>query len=131
MSTHPYSSTTSSSILHASSQIFSTASPPSASTTSTATNPLAKPHIPNSLSLNNNHNQHHHYYQPQLSSSSSSSVSRVAHSNAASPLPKNSFEAEPRRTDGDMTPNHIFASQNSFFSNGHSGKYRRVQRTRI
>ena len=125
MSTHPYSSASSSSILHAPSQIFSTASPSSASTTSSATNPLAKPHIPNSLSLNNNHNLHH-YYQQQLSSPSSSSVSRVAYSNAASPLPRTSLETEPRRADRDVTPNHVFASQNSFFSNGHSGNSPRM-----
>ena len=106
MSIHPYSS---SSILHATSQIFST-NTPSSPTTTTITNTAAKPHIPNSLSLN--HNNHF----------SSSSASLVTSSTTDSPIPPTTVESEKKLTDGGLTPSHIFASTNSFFSNGHTGK---------
>ncbi|CAF3367807.1 unnamed protein product [Rotaria sp. Silwood1] len=103
MSTHSYSSaSSSSSILHATSQIFSTNTPPS-TTTTTTTNSAAKPHIPNSLSLyNNNH----------LSPSS-----LVTFSTTDNPILTTTVENEKKITDKTITPSHIFASTNSFFSN--------------
>jgi hypothetical protein len=112
MSTHPYPS--SSSILHSPSQIFSTNAPSSSATTTTTTNSAAKPHIPNSLSLNNNNNNNNHF--------SSSSASLITSSTTDSPTPITTIENNKRITDGGITPNHIFASTNSFFSNGHTGK---------
>ncbi|CAF3403944.1 unnamed protein product [Rotaria sp. Silwood1] len=108
MSTHSYSSaSSSSSILHATSQIFSTNTPPS-TTTTTTTNSAAKPHIPNSLSLyNNNH----------LSPSS-----LVTFSTTDNPILTTTVENEKKITDKTITPSHIFASTNSFFSNESTGK---------
>ncbi|CAF4841026.1 unnamed protein product, partial [Rotaria sp. Silwood2] len=96
-------SSSSSSILYAISQIFST-NTSSSSTTTTTTNTAAKPHMPNSLSLyNNNH----------LSTSSS----LVTFSTTDSPISATTIENEKKITDRRITPNHIFASTNSFFSN--------------
>ncbi len=98
ISTHPYSSSS-----YATSQIFSTNTPLSSTTT---TNSAAKPHIPNSLSLNNNNNNNNHF-------SSSSSISTTN-----SPISSTTIENDKRITDGGITSSHIF----SFFSNGHTGK---------
>ena len=116
MSTHPYSSSSSSSILHANSQMFSTNTPPSLSTATTTTSLAAKPHIPSSLSLNNHHHHHHH----QQFSPSSSTVSRMASSTTDSPSLRTIMDNDASRTDGDMTTHSLFASPNSFFSNGHA-----------
>ncbi|CAF4574713.1 unnamed protein product, partial [Rotaria sp. Silwood2] len=96
-------SSSSSSILYAISQIFSTNTSSSSTTTTTTTNTAAKPHMPNSLSLyNNNH----------LSTSSS----LVTFSTTDSPISATTIENEKKITDRRITPNHIFASTNSFFN---------------
>lgn len=106
MSTHSYSSSSSSSsILHSTSQIFST-NTPSLSTTTT-TNTAAKPHIPNSLSLYNNN----HF----------SSSSLVTSNATDSPILNGTIENEKKSNDRRITPSHIFASTNSFFSNEPTG----------
>ncbi|CAF0812850.1 unnamed protein product [Adineta steineri] len=111
MSTHPYSS----SILHSTSQIFSTNSPSSPTITSTTNNSAAKPHIPNSLSLsNNNNNNNNHYF------STSSAASILTSSTTDSPITITAIENDKRINDGGMTPNHIFTSTDSFFTNGHT-----------
>jgi hypothetical protein len=123
-------STHSSSILHASSQIFPTTTPSCASTT-VVTDSSVKPHIPNSLSLNHNHNHNNtmnNNNQHKLSSSSSSSLSRVASSTNASPLPKIAYDTDTKLIDADMMNNHMFHPSNSFFINGHTGKHA-VERT--
>jgi hypothetical protein len=91
MSTHPYSSS--------SSQIFSTTTP--ALSTTTITNSNAKPFLPNSLSINKK------------------TFSSLDTSNTTSPISTKLIDADTIIKDGDTTPSHIFASPNSFFSNGH------------
>ncbi len=93
MSTHPYSSS--------SSQIFSTTTP--ALSTTTITNSNAKPFLPNSLSINKK------------------TFSSLDTSNTTSPISTKLIDADTIIKDGDTTPSHIFASPNSFFSNGHKG----------
>jgi methionine aminopeptidase len=98
MSTHPYSSS--------SSQIFPTNTPSSSITTTTtnSTNSIAKPYIPSSLSSNKK------------------SFSSIDTSNTTSPISTKLIDTDTILKDGDITPNHIFTSSNSFFSNGHTGK---------
>lgn len=90
---HPYSSS-SSSILQAQSQILST---------SNANHSLVKPNLPTSLSLKQQH---------------TSPSSRLTSSTTVSPLPKTKFDSETNLNDGELTPNRIFTSPNSFFHNG-------------
>lgn len=98
-STHHYSSSSSSS------QIFSTNPPPSSSS-ATIINSTAKPFLPSSLSTN----------KPIFSS--------LDISNTTSPTSTKLIDDETtiqQKKDGDVTPNHLFTSANSFFSNGHKG----------
>jgi hypothetical protein len=96
MSTHHYSSS--------SSQIFSTNTPSSSTTTNNLINSNAKPFIPSSLSTNKK------------------TFSSIDTSNTTSPISTKLLDADTIIKDGDTTPSHIFASPNSFFSNGHKGK---------
>jgi len=98
MSTHHYSSS--------SSQIFSTNTPSLSTTTTTtnSTNSNAKPYIPNSLSTNKK------------------TFSSLDTSDTTSPISTKLIDADTIIKDGDTTPSHMFASPNSFFSNGHKGK---------
>ena len=94
MSTHHYSSSSSS-------QIFSTNTPSS----STLTNSNAKPFLPSSLSIN----------KPTFSS--------MEISNTTSPTSAKLVDtSESMRKHGETSSSHLFASPNSFFSNGHKGK---------
>jgi hypothetical protein len=96
MSTHHYSSS--------SSQIFST-NTPSSTTTTNLINSNVKPFIPNSLSTN----------KKTFSSLDTSNTT-------TSPISTKLIDADTIMKVGDTTPSHIFASPNSFFSNGHKGK---------
>ncbi|CAF4733647.1 unnamed protein product [Rotaria sp. Silwood1] len=95
MSNPHYSSTSSS-------QIFSTNTPSSSTTTATANliNSNAEPYTPNSLSLK------------------TKNFSSIDTSNTKSPISTKSIDADIIQKSGDNTSSHIFASPNSFFSNG-------------
>ena len=105
------------SMLHATSQIFSTNTPNLSTTTTTTTtttiNSSTKLQIPNSLSLYNN---------DHFLSLSSSSSSVVQTSLTESPMSTTTVENEKKKLDEEITSSHIFSSANSFFSNGHTGK---------
>lgn len=88
---------------YATSQIYSPN--PTSSSTMTARNSTTKSHLSNGLSFNN-----HHY-------STSSSSSLLPNSTTDSPI-----ENEKRITDGIIPTSHIFSSNNSFFTNGRTGK---------
>ncbi|CAM4952248.1 unnamed protein product [Rotaria socialis] len=96
MSNHHYSSTLSS-------QIFPTNTPSSTNTTTTtnSANSIAKPYTPNSLSLK------------------TKNFSSIDTSNIKSPISTKINDSDTITRHDDTTPNHIFASPNSFFNNGH------------
>ncbi|CAM4917537.1 unnamed protein product [Rotaria socialis] len=96
MSNHHYSSTSSS-------QIFPTNTPSSTNTTTTtnSANSIAKPYTPNSLSLK------------------TKNFSSIDTSNIKSPISTKINDSDTITRHDDTTPNHIFASPNSFFNNGH------------
>lgn len=72
-------------------------------------NSLTKPYTPNSLSLK------------------TKTFSSLDTSSIKSPLSTKLNDADTLIKHGDTTANHIFASPNSFFSNGHKGiKYLNV-----
>ncbi|CAF4574921.1 unnamed protein product [Rotaria socialis] len=98
MSNHHYSSTSSS-------QIFPTNTPSSTNTTTTtnSANSIAKPYTPNSLSLK------------------TKNFSSIDTSNIKSPISTKINDSDTITRHDDTTPNHIFASPNSFFNNGHKG----------